>query len=137
MIAERVSGETYADYLARHVFTPLGMTNSTAAPSADQLARRATPYYRRASDGSRKAFPYYDMNGLAAAGNIVSSVEDLARFAALQFSDRPAGGAQVPAGRDAERMQRAQFVNPGFPLAGAVRLRRLLRRRRHLVTHAG
>ncbi|HEY8143854.1 MAG TPA: serine hydrolase [Kofleriaceae bacterium] len=114
IIAERVSGERYSDYLAHHIFAPLGMTNSSAAPNAEQLARRATPYYRRASDGSRRVFPYYDMNGLAAAGNIVSNVEDLARFAALQFSSGPAGGAQILAGATLREMQRAQFVNPAF-----------------------
>lgn len=32
MMVEQVSGETYGDYLDRHVFTPAGMTSSTLVP---------------------------------------------------------------------------------------------------------
>ena len=113
-VIERASGLTYADYLARHVFEPLGMAHSTADPALAAAAPRATAYYRRFADGSRKSFDYYDMNGLASAGNVVSSVEDLARFAALQFRDGPAGGAQVLSGATLREMRRPQFVYPSF-----------------------
>ncbi len=114
MVVERASGESYADFVRRRIFEPLGMASSSAAPSPEQIRARATAYYRKASDGSRRSFAYYDMNGMAAAGNIVSTVEDLAKFAALQFRDGPAGGAQVLAGATLREMQRPQFVYPSF-----------------------
>jgi CubicO group peptidase (beta-lactamase class C family) len=114
LVIERVSGLSYADYVRQRIFQPLGMTSSTAAPSEEHHRRRATSYYRRAADGSRRSFDYYDMEGLAAAGNVVSSVEDLAAFARLQFRDGNAGGAQILAGSTLREMQRAQFVYPSF-----------------------
>lgn len=114
LVIERISGESYADYLRRHLFEPLGMSSSSAAPSAEQIRSRAIAYYRKSSQGSRRVFDYYDMDGMAAAGNIVSSVEDLARFAMLQFRDGPPGGAQVLAGATLREMQRPQFVYPSF-----------------------
>jgi CubicO group peptidase (beta-lactamase class C family) len=114
LVIERRSGRSYADYLRDHVFVPLGMTSSTAAPTDEDHRRRATSYYRRAADGSRRIFDYYDMNGLTAAGNAVSSVEDLAAFARLQFRDGAAGGTQILAGSTLREMQRPQFVYPGF-----------------------
>lgn len=113
LVIERRSGQSYAAYLREHVFVPLGMTSSTAAPAPDDQ-HRATSYYRRAANGTRRIFDYYDMNGLAAAGNVVSSVEDLAAFARLQFRDGAAGGAQILAGPTLREMQRAQFVYPSF-----------------------
>jgi CubicO group peptidase (beta-lactamase class C family) len=114
LVIERRSGQSYADYLRDHVFAPLGMTSSTAAPTEEHHRRRATSYYRRATDGSRRIFDYYDMNGLTAAGNVVSSVEDLAKFAVLQFRDGAAGGTQILAGSTLREMQRPQFVYPSF-----------------------
>jgi len=111
---ENVSGLPWAEYVRRNIFEPLGMGDSTGAPTAEQIRTRAVAYYRRMADGSRPAFDYYDMNGMAAAGNIVSTVEDLARFAMLQFRDGPAGGEQVLRGATLREMHRAQFVYPSF-----------------------
>ena len=85
-IVAEVSGEPWADYLRKHVFEPLGMSATSAAPGDELLARMTTGYLRRAADGHRRIADYYDTGGLAPAANIVSSVADLARFAALQFS---------------------------------------------------
>ncbi len=114
LVVERRSGLSYAEYLRERIFAPLGMASSTAAPTAEHHRRRATSYYRKAADGSRRVFDYYDMEGLAAAGNVVSSVEDLAAFARLQFRDGAAGGAQILAGTTLREMQRPQFVYPSF-----------------------
>jgi len=116
-VIARASGESYADYLREHVFAPLGMSASTAAPSEEVLHTRATSYYRLMLDGSRPVFPYYDMNGLASAGNVISNVEDLARFAELQFragGGHPAGGAQILSGWTLDEMHRVDFVYPSF-----------------------
>jgi D-alanyl-D-alanine carboxypeptidase len=113
-VIEAASGRPYADYLAEAVFQPLEMSSSTAAPTAEHHERLATPYLRLRADGSRGVFDYYDLGALAAAGNAVSSLEDLARFAALQFRDGPAGGEQILSGYSLREMQRAQFVQPSW-----------------------
>ncbi len=51
MVVEAVSGQTLGGYLAEHVYGPLGMTDSTFAPSDEQRAR-SLPVLSRAADGS-------------------------------------------------------------------------------------
>ncbi|MEW6336751.1 MAG: serine hydrolase domain-containing protein [Acidobacteriota bacterium] len=116
-VVESASGEAYAAYLARHVFAPLGMTSSTAAPDAAQIAALARAYQRRRPGESRREIAYYDTGVFAPMGGVVSTVEDLGRFLALQLT-ADAGGALDPARVLAPptlaEMQRAQFVYPSF-----------------------
>lgn len=114
IVIENATGQSWADAVRTRIFEPLGMDDSTGAPGPEALARRVASYYRRELDGSRKTFDYYDMKGLASAGNIVSTVLDLAELAKLQFRDGPAGGSQVLAGSTLREMHRAQFVYPSF-----------------------
>ncbi len=51
MVVEAVTGQTLADYLAEHVYGPLGMTDSTFTPTDEQRAR-LLPVRFRAPDGS-------------------------------------------------------------------------------------
>jgi CubicO group peptidase (beta-lactamase class C family) len=46
-IIEVVSGQSYEDYLAQHVFRPLGMVDTTFYPTEQQLDRLATMYAQR------------------------------------------------------------------------------------------
>lgn len=84
-LIEEVSGESYQDYITRHIFSPLGMSHSSIDPPIGQTDLLATAYMRRQPDGSRQVMDHYETRGMAAAGSIVSSVEDMARFAALNL----------------------------------------------------
>jgi CubicO group peptidase (beta-lactamase class C family) len=112
-VVEAVSGQAWADYLHDHVTGPLGMADTTGAPTAEHHRRRAISYLRRMPDGSRDAFPYYDLRGLAAAGNLISSVTDLARFASLQLGTPPPGGERVLGPFTVREMHRLHFATPG------------------------
>lgn len=73
-IIERVSGDSYADFLARRIFVPLGMADTAVEGQERGLARRVTGYNRdREAPPIAMCWPY-------AAGAIVSSVNDLARW---------------------------------------------------------
>ena len=76
-IVEQVSGQRYADYLQDHVFGPLGMASSTAKPdSATGLAQGYTRLFGFALP-MRQVVRDYEIG----AGYIVSTAEDLARYA--------------------------------------------------------
>ncbi len=114
LVAE-VSQEAYPDYIASHILDPLEMRHTSAAPTAQHRSRMVTRYMRRMSDGSRKIFDYYSMNGMAAAGDMVSNVHDMARFAALQFRTGPAAESeQVLKGSSLLEMQRPHWVYPSW-----------------------
>ncbi len=137
-IVAAVSGVPYAEYLAKHVLEPLGMTRSSAAPDDALRSRMTTAYLRREDDGRRKIADYYETRALAPAANLVSSVEDLARFAALQFRDAPhAGGAQVLRGSTLQEMRRPHWVKADWSGGLGLGFRVARRQGKTLVTHGG
>jgi CubicO group peptidase (beta-lactamase class C family) len=82
VIVERVSGQSYYDYVAEHVFKPAGMT-STASLSEDQLVPERSVGYTKFDGGTAwkpntDTLPY---RGTSAGGGY-STVEDLSKFAA-------------------------------------------------------
>ena len=136
-VVARAAGQPYADYVREHIFAPLGMQRSTARPDDGVIADLATAYMRRMPDGQRDVFVYYDTNGLAPAANIVSTVNDLARFAALQFRSDDASPQAVLRGSTLREMQRPHWVHDSW--AGGRGLGFDIRRRdgKTLVGHFG
>lgn len=108
------SGQPYAEYLTEHVFVPLAMVDSTAAPTAEVRSKLAAGSMRRRDDGSRGRFEYYDTKALAPAANVVSTLDDMTRFAALQFRDEPPSANPVLRGSTLREMHRLQWLNPGW-----------------------
>ncbi len=137
-IVTAVSGEPWADYLQKHVFQPLAMSDTSAAPK-DRLRREmTTAYLRRTLDGSRKIADYYETRGLAPAANIVSNVLDLARFAALQFRDLPpASGAQILKPSTLREMHRPHWIRSNWSSALGLGFRVARRGGKTIVSHGG
>ncbi len=76
-LVQVVSGERYADYVQEHVFAPLGMNDTTADPStAGDLAQGYSRLFGFAVP-MRQIVRDYEIG----AGYIVSTAEDLARYA--------------------------------------------------------
>ncbi len=92
-IVERVTGQPFADYVAEHVFAPLGMERSTfAQPLPPELA----PHLARASrviDGElqRDRFVF---TGLTPAGSTSTTAPDMARFMLAHLGE--GGGILAP-----------------------------------------
>ncbi|MCH9650621.1 MAG: beta-lactamase family protein [Deltaproteobacteria bacterium] len=111
-VVARVSGMPYQEYVSEQIFRPLDMEDSTVSPSPEHHGRMVTAYRRQQPDGGRGVFAYYDTAGLASAANIVSSVGDLARFAALHLVGAGrADGAPVVKLSTLREMQRPHWVN--------------------------
>jgi len=55
-VIEKISGQTLDRYCAEHIFAPLGMTDATFAPSAEQAARMMA-VHARTPDGGLAAIP--------------------------------------------------------------------------------
>lgn len=78
ILIEKVSGQTYADFLENNVFHPLGMTDSGYDRPAEILKARASGYdlsHDRVTNAD-----FIDMSGPFSAGGIYSTVEDLFRW---------------------------------------------------------
>lgn len=113
-IVTAVSGQPWAEYVQEHIFRPLGMLSSSAAPDERILQHLANPYMLQRPDGTREVMEYYDAGAIAPAGGIVSTVEDLGRFASLQFRGGPAGGDQILKGSTLREMHRVHWVYDSF-----------------------
>jgi D-alanyl-D-alanine carboxypeptidase len=82
-IIELVSGETYENYVHKHIFLPAGMLHTDSRPEADRVAGRAVGYLVR-SDGLVPNSDTMPWSGTSAGGGY-STVHDLFLFArALQ-----------------------------------------------------
>jgi D-alanyl-D-alanine carboxypeptidase len=81
VVIEKVTGQSYYDYVQRHVYTPAGMTRSGSRPENQAVADRSIGYTTPPGTTGRvpntDTLPY---RGTSAGGGY-STVEDLARFA--------------------------------------------------------
>ncbi len=116
-LVERASGMSFEDYQRARILNPLGMTNS-AWTLARLNRKKMIVSHMRVADGrggfKRKEAPLFDL-GTIPAGNLFSSVDDLARFASALI----AGGGGVLKSETLEQMWKPQFTEDkaGFGLA--------------------
>jgi CubicO group peptidase (beta-lactamase class C family) len=110
-IVQAVADRPYADYIQQQILDPLRMTATSVMLPDAHRAQLATGYTRRIPGEVRQAGPFTDCAAISPAANMSSTVEDLARFAALQFQNGAAGGPQILAGSSLREMQRIQWLN--------------------------
>jgi len=77
-IIEKVSRESYATYLAHHIFEPLKMAHSGFATMAAIVPHMAEGYTREGSTLRRRE--YFDRSMETGAGGIYTTAEDLLRW---------------------------------------------------------
>ena len=134
-IVQRVSGEPYDEYIARHIFQPLDMTHSTFdQPLPAALANDMSQGYIKASDD--KPVPFEDIE-VAPAGSLSSTAVDMAHFMIAQLEGGSYGGASIMSPETTQRMhtptsRMAPGVN-GFDLGLYQEDRNGLR----IIAHAG
>src|SRR5206468_2141520 len=78
-IVEKVSGQSYYDYVRDHIFTPAGMTRTASDPEDVPVPDRAIGYMG-AGDASKPNTETLPYRGTSAGGGY-TTVEDLLRFA--------------------------------------------------------
>lgn len=89
LIIERVTGESYESFCRREIFEPLGMTDTSFTPSADQWARMAVMHTRtvgesrvgKVYDGC--VFERFPANHALAGAGLTSTLGDYVRFAEM------------------------------------------------------
>ncbi len=104
LIIEAASGETYADYIQKHIFIPLDMRHSYTSPSAVKMNSLA--------EGHRYWFtiPFISPNtpvpgGSLAAGQIISCSEDVSHYMIALLNGGHYGGAQILSKKGIAEMQ--------------------------------
>ena len=115
-IVAAVSGADYEDFVQQRILNPLGMTDSHVRSPDPDDPKLAVGYGRRMPGGARSTSPFTDSGSITPAANMATTVEDLARFAMLQFRDRQTGGDQILRGSTLQEMQRVHWIDPSWKL---------------------
>ena len=107
-IVQRVSGETFEDYIAHHIFQPLGMTHATMVQPLPAALR---PFMAKGyQPGSDKPVPY-ELIDMSPAGALAMSGEDATKFMIAHLAAEKGPNVLLPPAV-AREMHRTEA--PGF-----------------------
>jgi CubicO group peptidase (beta-lactamase class C family) len=134
LVIEAVSGQTWADYVQRHIYDPLGMTSSSVDRNVPGMA---VGYNRRLPDDTRASTPFIDARGMAAATGITSTVEDMAKFASAQFRTGRRGGANILSTGSLREMHRVRVLENDWTRGNAIGFAVRRERDKVFVSHGG
>ncbi|UCG33520.1 MAG: serine hydrolase [Phycisphaerales bacterium] len=114
LLVSELSGMPFPQYVARHILGPLGMNDSRLLDGNETCPGLAIPYGRRLPDAKRSIESQVNNSGLLAAGGLVTSVRDLARFASLQFNTADDYAGPVLTGWSLRDMHRPRWLAPDW-----------------------
>jgi CubicO group peptidase (beta-lactamase class C family) len=86
-LVERISGQTYEEFVQENIFKPLGMNNSGMFSFVTVIPRRASGYWP-GSNGIENADRSFDTRIGFSSGSLYSSTEDLLRWEEGLFGGR-------------------------------------------------
>jgi CubicO group peptidase (beta-lactamase class C family) len=106
-IVQRISGETFDDYVDKHIFAPLDMKHSTfRQPLPPDLAPLMSKGYQLASEPPH----VFEMVGPAPAGSLSSPGEDMARFMIAHLQNGEYNGNRILSAETAEKMHNSPLT---------------------------
>ena len=80
LILEKITGESYENYLRHHIFEPAGMQDSGSDGDASRLVPSAASGYNPAGISGFEKAPYLDWSNKTGNGSLYSTVDDLYRL---------------------------------------------------------
>jgi len=106
-IVQRVSGESFDDYLDKHIFAPLEMTHSTfRQPLPTDLVPLMSKGYELGSDEPH----VFEIVGPAPAGSMSSPAEDMAHFMIAHLQNGEYHGNRILRAETAEMMHNSPLT---------------------------
>ncbi|MEP0496505.1 MAG: serine hydrolase domain-containing protein [Paraglaciecola sp.] len=105
-VIEEISGESYQDYVANHIFKPLEMKNSGTILTPEKSLQMAMP-----GASIEGTFPPEEFNysNFAPATEVHASVTDMAKFMLMQLGHEGASSAQILMPKTRQLMQSRQY----------------------------
>ncbi|MEO8712962.1 MAG: serine hydrolase [Parafilimonas sp.] len=94
-VIQKVTGKPWEVYVYDSIIEPLGMTSThTLGNNMEQMPDAASPY-TNSFYKELKLLPYDNVDNLAPAGAIVSSVHDISKWLLMQLDSGKANGKQI------------------------------------------
>ncbi len=117
-IVERVSGEPWDQYVAKHILEPLGMQHTTGSqPLPDRFAADMSKGYNYKA-GRFVSKKWEIVTGAPPAGSVSASATDMANFMIAHLNNGEFHGQRILADSTAKRMHTRLFTHdprlPGF-----------------------
>ncbi|MFZ5821472.1 MAG: serine hydrolase domain-containing protein [Chloroflexota bacterium] len=80
VVIERVSGMKFPEFMARNIFTPLGMKDTFSLPNPQRRAGARVAMSYTGENGVPEAYPEDDLDNLYGSGSIYTTLADFARY---------------------------------------------------------
>jgi CubicO group peptidase (beta-lactamase class C family) len=115
-VVEKLTGKSWEDNIKQNFFIPLGMTRSDVSiPELERSDDIATGYEVK-KDSIIKKQEYYHINGMAPAGAINSSVNDMAKWVITWINNGKYNGKEIiPARHRTEAMSSQSIIDAALP----------------------
>lgn len=119
-ILEKVTGDSWENYVQQNILTPLGMSNTY--PNTDGIAQRnnvAVPHTNQFS--SITTVPYDQVDNLGSATSMVSCVKDLSKWLLMQLDSGRYEGKRILPWQVIQKTRDANTIigsrkSPAFPM---------------------
>jgi CubicO group peptidase (beta-lactamase class C family) len=116
VIAERITGKTWEENIQERFFTPLKMTRSNLHIAELEKSTNAAFGYSVDNDGVVEKMDYYKIAGMAPAGSINSSVNEMSNWLITWINDGKFKGEQIlPESYVQEAMTSQMVINGALP----------------------
>jgi CubicO group peptidase (beta-lactamase class C family) len=136
-IVASISGESFDDYVRKHIFEPLEMTSSTfAEPLPPELAPRMAVGYQF-KEGRLKAHPFEHIHNFGPAGSLTSSAPDMANFMIAHLNEGEFKGKRILKQETAQLMHSRQFSPNAFGNGSGLGFYETWVNGRRLIGHGG
>jgi serine beta-lactamase-like protein LACTB, mitochondrial len=112
-VIENVSGMTYSEYMKKYIFNPSGMINTMPDFQQSLIFNRARGYTRNTYREIMNA-PLADLSIKYAGGGILSTSEDILRFAQKLISSELIKSETLDSMLVPSRLSNGQYVNYGL-----------------------
>ena len=134
-VIEGISRMPYERYIYEEITGPLGLANTRFDLDADQAELKANGYsHPLPGESDLRDAPYASLQGISAAGQLHSNVEDLAKWMSFQFSSgRQTHPSKVLSASTLAEMHRAVYLSNDWSNGQAISWR--MNRRDDLVLH--
>jgi CubicO group peptidase (beta-lactamase class C family) len=100
-LVQKVSGQSFDDYIDNHIFKPLGMTHASfRQPLPTAIAADMSKGYKVASEPAKQ----YEIVVAAPAGSLAASGSDMARFMIAHLQDGEFHGERILQAATAQQM---------------------------------
>lgn len=84
-VVEKVSGQSYAEYMAEHIFQPAGMTATGIDEASPVVPHRAAGYTW--DDQTYRNAEFIDMSNVGGAGILISTIGDMYKWDRALYTD--------------------------------------------------